>query len=389
MHILLTAYGYPTKTTKGNPFVKEFVEALAAKGVKISILNYIFLNPLTFLKGIFSGGFTNWQETKGVNFVNVYYVNVIPSWDVFIPIQKRLIFLSVRIRLILYTLKHSKFSFIQQHYIVNARPWITQFISKAFNIPYVLFEHSPGLTNEQAAASKLGAFMNFEELKQFVQRAKLRLARVEAYKKIYGDLFEAKFEIMPSFIKEEYLNIPVTMQTPKEFTFIGIGDLIPRKGFERMIKAFEIFYRDSPDSRLKIVGTGPQEKELNALVERLKLQNKVLFLGLLPKVKVFDEIDSSHALIVASESETFGNTVLEAFSRGKPVVSTKCGGPETLINESNGIIVEKSVEELANGLIRMRRTISNYDSTKIRYNICAEFSEEKIIDKILGLYTNK
>lgn len=389
MHILLTAYGYPTKTTKGNPFVKELAEALAARGVKVSILNYVFLNPLTFLKGFFGNGFTNWQETKGVNFVNAYYINFLPSWSFFIPLQKQLIFLAIRVRLYLYSIKYGKFSFIQQHYIVNAQPWITQYLSKAFKIPYVLFEHSP-LTDLNFVNQKLGVYYSKSELIPFVKGARLRVARTPVFSDIYAKLFGCKFEAIPNFIPKLFVNVPISTNSAAEkFIFINIGTLILKKHQDRLIKAFSMAFKDEKNVELNIIGEGEQRLKLQQLIRELNLEERVKLLGLKSRVEVIDSIDQSNAIVIASDLETFGNTVLEAFSRGKPVLSTKCGGPETLINNSNGLLVEKSVEGLAKGLVEMKSTYSNFNSTQIRENLITEFSETKIIERILSLYNSK
>ena len=78
---------------------------------------------------------------------------------------------------------------------------------------------------------------------------------------------------------------------------------------------------------------------------------------------------------------------MEALSAGLPVVASKCGGPEHLINEENGILVDRfNVEKLAEALRYMHDNIEKYDREKISHDIKKVYSEENITDDVIKVY---
>ncbi|HQQ66892.1 MAG TPA: glycosyltransferase, partial [Thermotogota bacterium] len=72
---------------------------------------------------------------------------------------------------------------------------------------------------------------------------------------------------------------------------------------------------------------------------------------------------------------------------GKPVIATKCGGPESFINRENGILVEVGKpDQIANALEAMLRNTSSFNSQVIRESFLSRFSSEVVVQKIEALY---
>jgi glycosyltransferase involved in cell wall biosynthesis len=121
--------------------------------------------------------------------------------------------------------------------------------------------------------------------------------------------------------------------------FLYVGRLSREKGILTLIKAMEKF----PDKELKIVGDGPQHKELQDYILLKNLKN-IELLGFHSGKSLDKLYQNADFLFMPSEwYETFGMTILESFSFGKPVAISNIGGmPEVLKNESNGFIFEPS-----------------------------------------------
>ena len=388
MHILVTAYGYPEVNSKGNPFVKELAEALVRKGAKVSVIQFVFISPVNLIKSFFSfKKITNWQKSKWVNVINSYYINFIPGTPFFLKLQKQLILFSAGMRLQFYILANGKPNLIQQHYIINAQPWITEYLSKKFNIPYVLFEHSP-MTSLDGAEKKLHPYYSKEELLLFVKKAKYRIARSLKFKSIYESLYNSEFIVLPSLVAENHLNVPLPSfpKKIKPFFFITIGSFIPRKCHKRTINAFILKFNHIPDVFLHIVGDGPLLGELKKIVKESKMEHRIFMHGLLSREEVFKMIDNSHAVIVASENESFGNTITESFFRGVPAISTRCGGPEEIINPTNGLLSEKNEEDLAKKMWEMYSNYHQFDPMKIMEDAKGKYSENIVTKQIMYLY---
>lgn len=119
-----------------------------------------------------------------------------------------------------------------------------------------------------------------------------------------------------------------------EYSFY-FGRLIKHKGVMHMLKA----YKYLKNEKLKIAGTGPQEKEYKDYVKKNKMSN-VEFVGFLNDKELEDAIKLSKYVIVPSVYyETFGLSVTEAFAQGKMVIATDLGPlPELVKNGKTGII---------------------------------------------------
>ncbi|QHF49459.1 glycosyltransferase [Pseudomonas sp. S49] len=88
-------------------------------------------------------------------------------------------------------------------------------------------------------------------------------------------------------------------------------------------------------------GSGEYVEFLNDLVKEKALQNCVFFHS--KTANVNDVYDSSRAIIVTSQLESFSFVTIEAMSRGRPVISTRCGGPEAIIEDGKtGFLINKN-----------------------------------------------
>lgn len=135
---------------------------------------------------------------------------------------------------------------------------------------------------------------------------------------------------------------PRTMPTDKYFLFFG--RLSYEKGVMTLLKAF----KDLPQCRLKVVGTGPKEEELKAFARDNGMKN-VTFLGYKTGKELTDLVSNAYFVIVPSEwYENNPMTIIEAYSVGTPVIGARIGGiPEIVVDGQTGFRFESgNVENL-------------------------------------------
>jgi glycosyltransferase involved in cell wall biosynthesis/putative flippase GtrA len=107
-----------------------------------------------------------------------------------------------------------------------------------------------------------------------------------------------------------------------ESDVIYVGRLIEHKGVDMLLRAFRSLLDGRPELRLVIVGVGPEEKRLAALVRELGLETSVSMLGEVPDdARVYGLMKASKVLALPSRREGFGLVVLEANAAGLPVVT--------------------------------------------------------------------
>mgnify|MGYP001217429076 FL=1 len=110
-------------------------------------------------------------------------------------------------------------------------------------------------------------------------------------------------------------------------------------------------------------------------------------MGALDRKEVILHMNKCDAFVLASKFETFGVVFIEALSCGKPIISTKSGGPNSIVNSKNGLLVSvNNIEELSDAMLNLYRNYSQYNSEDIRNDCYERFSEPVITKQILDLY---
>ena len=164
----------------------------------------------------------------------------------------------------------------------------------------------------------------------------------EKSKVIYNAINTAKFEkIAADCSKKKYI--------------LAIGRLVETKGFDILIKACQGVFQQVKDTNLIIVGDGPEKNNLQELVQKLCLENKIRFYGWAKQEKIVKLLKGCEFFVLPSRREAFGVVLLEAMACKKAVIATRSGGPQEIIeNEINGLLVEKeNGEELAAAIKRL------------------------------------
>lgn len=142
------------------------------------------------------------------------------------------------------------------------------------------------------------------------------------------------------------LNLP-----PHAPLLVSVGSLIRPKGHLTLIRAFARVAPKHPELRLYILGEGPLRSELKSLVDYLNLQDRVLLPGKHPNEELPKWFNAANASLLVSEREGWPNVVTESLACGTPVVATRVGGiPEILHSPELGILVDQTVESIANGI---------------------------------------
>jgi glycosyltransferase involved in cell wall biosynthesis len=134
-------------------------------------------------------------------------------------------------------------------------------------------------------------------------------------------------------------------------TIVAAGRLVPRKGVGRLIRAFAPVARRHPDWELRIYGHGRLASKLEAVVKELGLGEQVILEGYTSDLPAAFERAAFFAS--ASAAEGFPMVMLEALSKGLPLVSFDCPrGPSDIIrNGKNGLLVRNGrVRELSDAL---------------------------------------
>lgn len=250
------------------------------------------------------------------------------------------------------------------------------YISQKENIPYIIHHHSYDVLNKKE-------YVEYD--KPIIEQASCCMAVNDEIKKRVEELGK-KCVIMPNYIDTKRFKINKKLN--KKFILINICNFYKVKALEILLQALnKVVYEDNiKDIKLNIIGTGDYEAYYKDVCSNLKLNKYVNFMGYVNNNEIPKLISESDVLCVSSRKETFCIPILEAFASGKPVISTKCGGPNKLINNDRGVKVSiDDVEEYRKAIINMKKNYKNYNSEEIKEYAYNNFDKEIICNKIINI----
>lgn len=127
---------------------------------------------------------------------------------------------------------------------------------------------------------------------------------------------------------------------PGGMRLLFVGRLLYWKGLGIALAAFAELAGQHPDSRLTLVGGGPEEARLKAFARQAGLEDKISFVSWLPRDAIGAVYAAHDMLLFPSLHDSGGTVVLEALARGLPVACLDLGGPAVIVTPQSGIIVE-------------------------------------------------
>lgn len=149
----------------------------------------------------------------------------------------------------------------------------------------------------------------------------------------------SRIHVIPNGVEIPVGTRPAEISLHTKTTFVTTGRLIPLKRVAGIIQALV----DLPDVGLLIIGEGPERNQLEELVRKLKLQERVTFCGAVRHEDALSLMAGCDALVLNSVTEGLSHVALEALALGLPVVATNVGGnPEVVVDGLSGLLFDST-----------------------------------------------
>lgn len=180
---------------------------------------------------------------------------------------------------------------------------------------------------------------------EMVQKYNYFVVLTEEDKEAWGNL--SNIVVIPNALS----SFPTEIASLNEKTVLSVGRISYQKGFDRLIKAWEIVHKSHPEWKLRIRGNGNKEQLLQQIAT-LELDDSI---QILPATSEIDtEYLNSSIYVMSSRYEGFPMVLLEAMSYGLPIASFSCPcGPKDIITHGiDGLLCEDGdIEELARTIL--------------------------------------
>jgi glycosyltransferase involved in cell wall biosynthesis len=146
--------------------------------------------------------------------------------------------------------------------------------------------------------------------------------------------------------------------------------------------------REHHDFHFLMIGNGPDRGEIEDLIDRLDLGDRVTLVGYVGHEDVFAFIRQSDLFIFASVTETQGLVLLESMSVGTPVVAIEgIGVSDLLENDTGGLATRSSMVDFIDGVERMLSDDEFLRRKSVEaLNRAHEWSVENQVSKIIRIY---
>ncbi len=168
---------------------------------------------------------------------------------------------------------------------------------------------------------------------------------------------------------------------------LAYGRLVPKKGFDLLLRALREIVAEGIDATLVLGGDGPERGRLQALAQSLEVATRVRQAGWIGDVTA--ALDAADAFVLPSLDEPFGIAVLEALARGVPIIATATRGPVEILDGSCAILVPSGD---AGALAAAIRALA-FDPGAARERAAAglaryrdTYSVESVVPRIVALY---
>ncbi|MCW1930189.1 MAG: glycosyltransferase [Candidatus Kerfeldbacteria bacterium] len=175
------------------------------------------------------------------------------------------------------------------------------------------------------------------------------------------------------------------------YTFISIGRLVARKGFDYLIDAFARIHATRPDTTLCIIGRGPQEAELRARIVEKNLSSCAWIRTDVDDVLKYQLLRRASCYVLSSLHEGYGIVLQEAMNAGLPIVATNNGGQtDFLIHRKNALLCSpKDVDQLARCMQEMIEHPDFQQEAVARYaETLRSFEPERVARKTIELFSH-
>lgn len=261
---------------------------------------------------------------------------------------------------------------------------IAKVISNKLKIPYILTEHmSPFPFKTLLKNNK-----PIKEIELAFKFADRSIAVSNALSKKISSYDLKCSDIVSNLIDEEKFFPNRSKKTSrKKLTYLTLGGFNEQKGIDILLEAISLWMPEVGSCEFIIGGGIDKDGVYKNLAKDLGVDVYINWAGIVERHKVPNLFRNSDVYVLPSRHETFGVVCLEAIASGIPVIASRCGGPEDIINDINGMLINPNdPKELAFALEKISKSVKTFSRAEIRKDFEKRFSTKTTVKTLEKIY---
>jgi glycosyltransferase involved in cell wall biosynthesis len=264
-------------------------------------------------------------------------------------------------------------------------------IRQKYAIPYIIVEHRSFFVWSSPQARRMVKSFHIPLFKKAYDGCEKLVLVSDSLKKGIASLVPAALDrsvVIPNMIREDLFLPPSMPRKTNPFVFIWAGRLEHVKGLDLLLEAVSLLKdRTALEFRVRLAGKGSLREELEKKAHTLGVQDRVSFLGRLSRKEMLVEMQGANCKVLPSRYEAFGVVLIEAMATGLPVIATRSGGPDSIVDTENGLLIEpEHVEELARAMQHVMENADAYSSNEIRKQTVLRYGDKAVMEQYRQLF---
>lgn len=263
---------------------------------------------------------------------------------------------------------------------------ISNYISRATNTTYIITEHA-------GIAFWLENYNPFRKEQMAISYESAATVVVVSHSKM-GEILSLGFRCKPivvgNYIDERIFTISSTISTDDSFQLLIVAHEPINKDLETLLLALnELVKNGERHIHLTIIGMLPEkDKYIQILLEQFSsILSYVTFIPSANRENMPAYYQKSDLFVSTSINESFGLSVAEAIMCGKPVVVTRSGGIDDIVDNTNGLKVHiRDWKALTEAILKIKNKEVTFDPEKARKGIINKFGTEAFLNRMTKVY---
>jgi glycosyltransferase involved in cell wall biosynthesis len=203
-----------------------------------------------------------------------------------------------------------------------------------------------------------------------------------------------RLRLIPDAVDGRVFTLPPEGQSRISNQILLVGAIRHVKGADILARALRLLVDRGHDVKLVHVGESfysgwrKDFDDVQRLVAELGLASRVEYAGKKSSEELVRYMQQSALLVLPSRRESLGLVLAEALACGTPVVSTRCGGPEDIVTDQVGVLVQpENPAALAAGIEQVLARLSTFDPARLRAHALEHFGFDSVAARLEALYS--